>query len=129
MRQTGVQASGLRAADLRLKRGGEEEWMIGEFDRLDSRIVRDGGHHDSSLLQGRGEAVGEAVGAPVKSLERLDPADRRQVPPAIRPSFSTESRASTSISGPREVLTRNAVGFIASSSAAPTMPVDRSVSL
>src|ERR1035437_4490976 len=81
MRQTGVQASGLCAAGLRLKRGGEEEWMSGEFDRLDSRIVRDGGHHDSSLLQGRGEAVGEAVGAPVKSLKRLEPQiDARCVP-------------------------------------------------
>ena len=46
--------------------------------------------------------------------------------PPSRPSCSAATRAASSTSGPREVLTSSAAGFIAASSAAPTTPRDRS---
>jgi hypothetical protein len=49
--------------------------------------------------------------------------------PAIAPDRSAASRAAPSTSGPRDVLTRYADGFIRASSAAPTKPVLRGLSL
>jgi hypothetical protein len=49
--------------------------------------------------------------------------------PAIDPDRSAASRAALSTSGPREVFTRYADGFISASSATPTMPALRGLSL
>ena len=49
--------------------------------------------------------------------------------PAIAPDRRAASRAALSTSGPREVLTRNADGFIKPSSTEPTSPSLRSLSL
>ena len=49
--------------------------------------------------------------------------------PAIAPDRRAASRAALSTRGPREVLTRYADGFIRASSAAPTRPTLRGLSL
>ena len=78
-----------QGADLRLKQRGKKEPMIGDFDRLDSRIVTDGRHLQSVTHESIHKRRSQPETAPVEPLEGRAPAE------------PVHSRAGDSRHGPR----------------------------
>ena len=64
-----MQLAALAAADLGLKRGSEEERILGQLQGLGASIRRVRGDDDADVLQLRGEVVVQAIAAIVKALE------------------------------------------------------------